>query len=227
MRFLIILLFMNGVTVNQDWANLNKYKKQNSKLGPPKINGNRIVFMGNSITESWSELYPEYFFEKDYINRGIGGQTTPQMLIRFRADVIDLKPKIVVILAGTNDIAGNTGPATVKMITDNIISMAELARSNRIHVILSSILPAADYPWNPGLDPPEKIKVVNYVLKKYANQNSLTYLDYYTSMVDNNNELKKKYTYDGVHPNKKGYELMSILADQAISETLQLILKNQ
>ena len=183
--------------------------------------------MGNSITESWSELYPEYFFEKDYINRGIGGQTTPQMLIRFRADVIDLKPKIVVILAGTNDIAGNTGPATVKMITDNIISMAVLARSNRIHVILSSILPAADYPWNPGLNPPEKIKAVNYVLKKYANQNSLTYLDYYTSMVDNNNELKKKYTYDGVHPNKKGYELMSILADQAISETLQLILKNQ
>ena len=156
-----------------------------------------------------------------------GGQTTPQMLVRFRADVIDLKPKIVVILAGTNDIAGNTGPATVKMITDNIISMAVLARSNRIHVILSSILPAADYPWNAGLNPPEKIKAVNYVLKKYANQNSLTYLDYYTSMVDNNNELKKKYTYDGVHPNKKGYELMSILADQAISETLQLILKNQ
>ena len=140
MRILVLLLFMNGITMTQDWANLNKYKKQNSKLGPPKINGNRIVFMGNSITESWSELYPEYFSEKDYINRGIGGQTTPQMLIRFREDVIDLKPKIVVILAGTNDIAGNTGPATVKMITDNIISMAELARSNRIHVILSSIL---------------------------------------------------------------------------------------
>ena len=218
---------MNGVTMTQDWANLNKYKKQNFKLGPPKISGNRIVFMGNSITEDWSSIYPQYFSENDYINRGISSQTTPQMLIRFKADVIDLKPIIVVILAGTNDIAGNTGPATVKMITDNIISMAELATSNNIRVILSSIPPADDYPWSPGKNPPKKIIAVNTVLKKYANQNSLTYLDYYTSMVDNNNELKKKYTYDGVHPNKKGYELMSILADQAISETLQLILKNQ
>ena len=227
MRFLIILLFMNGVTVNQDWANLNKYKKQNSKLGPPKINGNRIVFMGNSITESWSELYPEYFFEKDYINRGIGGQTTPQMLIRFRADVIDLKPKIVVILAGTNDIAGNTGPATVKMITDNIISMAELARSNRIHVILSSILPAADYPWNPGFNPPEKITAVNYILKKYTERNGITYLDYYSSMVTSNKGLNKEYTYDGVHPNRSGYKLMSDLADKAISKTLGIIGKSE
>ena len=227
MRILVLLLFMNGITMTQDWANLNKYKKQNSKLGPPKINGNRIVFMGNSITESWSELYPEYFFEKDYINRGIGGQTTPQMLIRFRADVIDLKPKIVVILAGTNDIAGNTGPATVKMITDNIISMAVLARSNRIHVILSSILPAADYPWNAGLNPPEKIKAVNYVLKKYAERNGTTYLDYYSSMVTSDKGLKKEYTYDGVHPNRSGYELMSKLADQIILEVLHLMQDNE
>jgi len=227
MRILVFLLFMNGITMTQDWANLNKYKKQNSKLGPPKINGNRIVFMGNSITESWSELYPEYFSEKDYINRGIGGQTTPQMLIRFREDVIDLKPKIVVILAGTNDIAGNTGPATVKMITDNIISMAELARSNRIHVILSSILPTADYPWNPGLNPPEKIAAVNNIMKKYTERNSITYLDYYSSMVTSNKGLKKEYTYDGVHPNRSGYKLMSSLADKAISETLDLIGKSE
>jgi lysophospholipase L1-like esterase len=149
------------------------------------------------------------------------------MLIRFRADVIDLKPKIVVILAGTNDIAGNTGPTTVKMITDNIISMAELARSDRIHVILSSILPAADYPWNPGFNPPEKITAVNYILKKYTERNGITYLDYYSSMVTSNKGLKKKYTYDGVHPNRSGYKLMSGLADKAISETLDLIGKSE
>ena len=223
MRLLIILLFMNGVTMNQDWANLNKYKKQNSELAPPKIKRNRIVFMGNSITESWSELYPEYFSGKDYINRGISGQTTPQMLIRFRADVIDLKPRIVIILAGTNDIAGNTGPTTVKMITDNIISMAELAINNKIHVILSSILPVADYPWSPGLNPPEKITAINNIIKNYAQHHGMTYLDYYSLMVTSDKGLITEYTYDGVHPNRSGYKLMSRLADKAISETLNLI----
>ena len=223
MRILVLLLFMNGITITQDWANLNKYKKQNSKLGPPKINGNRIVFMGNSITESWSELYPEYFSEKDYINRGIGGQTTPQMLIRFRGDVIDLKPKIVVILAGTNDIAGNTGPASIKMITDNIMSMAELAIKNKIHVILSSVLPAVGYPWKPGINPVGKIIAVNNIMKKYTERNSITYLDYYSSMVTTNNALKQEYTYDGVHPNRSGYELMSKLADQIIFDSLKLM----
>ena len=214
---------MNGVIPSQDWANLNKYKKQNVKLGPPKENENRIVFFGNSITESWSELYLEYFSGKDYINRGIGGQTTPQMLIRFRADVIDLQPKIVIILAGTNDIAGNTGPASIKMITDNIMSMAELAINNKIHVILSSILPAAGYPWKPEIDPVGKILAVNNIMKTYAEKNRISYLDYYSSMVTTNKALKKEYTYDGVHPNRSGYELMSKLADQIILDSLKLM----
>ena len=222
-RLLIIFLVMNGVIPSQDWANLNKYKKQNSKLGPPKENENRIVFFGNSITESWSELYPEYFSGKDYINRGISSQTTPQMLIRFRADVIDLQPKIVIILAGTNDIAGNTGPASIKMITDNIMSMAELAINNKIHVILSSILPAAGYPWKPEIDPVGKILAVNNIMKTYAENNRISYLDYYSSMVTTNKALKKEYTYDGVHPNRSGYELMSKLADQIILDSLKLM----
>jgi len=222
-RLLIIFLVMNGVIPSQDWANLNKYKKQNAKLGPPKENENRIVFFGNSITESWSELYPEYFSGKDYINRGISSQTTPQMLIRFRADVIDLQPKIVIILAGTNDIAGNTGPASIKMITDNIMSMAELAINNKIHVILSSILPAAGYPWKPEIDPVGKILAVNNIMKTYAENNRISYLDYYSSMVTTNKVLKKEYTYDGVHPNRSGYELMSKLADQIILDSLKLM----
>jgi len=222
-RLLIIFLVMNGVIPSQDWANLNKYKKQNAKLGPPKENENRIVFFGNSITESWSELYPEYFSGKDYINRGISSQTTPQMLIRFRADVIDLQPKIVIILAGTNDIAGNTGPASIKMITDNIMSMAELAINNKIHVILSSILPAAGYPWKPEIDPVGKILAVNNIMKTYAENNRISYLDYYSSMVTTNKALKKEYTYDGVHPNRSGYELMSKLADQIILDSLKLM----
>ena len=128
-----------------DWANLARYKDDNLKVGLLKKDERRVVFMGDSITEEWSNLYPEYFTEKGYINRGIGGQTTPQMLIRFKPDVVDLKPEIVVILAGTNDIAGNTGPSNAKMITDNIFSMAEIAKAYQMKVVLSSILPV--YEW--------------------------------------------------------------------------------
>ncbi|MEN8125177.1 MAG: SGNH/GDSL hydrolase family protein [Bacteroidota bacterium] len=204
----------------QDWANSNHFKTENEKLGKPKTNENRIVFMGNSITESWGSMSPEFFSGKPYINRGIGGQTTPQMLIRFRPDVIDLKPKVVVILAGTNDIAGNTGPATLKMISDNIFSMAELAKTNGIKVILSSILPAFDYPWKPGLQPAEKIIRLNELIKNYAIRNGIEYLDYHSSMSDQRNGLKDEYTYDGVHPNKKGYQVMAPLAEEAIKNVL-------
>ena len=181
-----ILIFLSLVAcssekklVEQDWPNLKYYRSKNLKLGSPSKSEKRVVFMGNSITEGWPTLQPEFFESKSYINRGISGQTTPQMLIRFRQDVIDLKPKLVLILAGINDIAGNTGPSNVTMITNNIISMAELANSNKIKVIICSILPAKDFPWNPGMNPPPKILNVNQILRSYALANGMVYLDYY------------------------------------------------
>jgi len=189
--------------------------------GLPEKGKQRVVFMGDSITEEWSNLYPGYFDTKGYINRGIGGQTTPQMLIRFKPDVIDLEPDIVVILAGTNDIAGNTGPSNVKMITDNIFSMAELARAHQIKVVLSSILPVFEYEWAKEIkDVPATIDSVNDELKKYVNDHGLVYLDYFSSMVDERKGLNKDYTYDGVHPNQDGYILMSSLAEKVLSRLL-------
>ena len=165
---------------NLDWPNLSRYQDENRSVGLPEKGKQRVVFMGDSITEEWSNLYPDYFDTKGYINRGIGGQTTPQMLIRFKPDVIDLEPDIVVILAGTNDIAGNTGPSNVKMITDNIFSMAELARAHQIKVVLSSILPVFEYEWAKEIkDVPATIDSVNDELKKYVNDHGLVYLDYF------------------------------------------------
>ncbi|MGB3152042.1 MAG: SGNH/GDSL hydrolase family protein, partial [Maribacter sp.] len=155
-----------------------------------------------------------------YINRGISGQTTPQMLLRFRQDVIDLKPEIVVILAGTNDIAGNTGPSTLEMISDNIKGMAELAHANGIKVILSSTLPAYDYPWKPGMEPADKIIALNKMIKTYAEANNHIYLDYFSAMVDDRNGLPKKYAEDEVHPTTEGYKVMEPLVEQAISKAL-------
>ena len=204
-----------------DWANLARYEDDNLKVGLPKKDERRVVFMGDSITEDWSNLYPDYFDTEGYINRGIGGQTTPQMLIRFKPDVIDLEPDIVVILAGTNDIAGNTGPSNVKMITDNIFSMAELARAHQIKVVLSSILPVFEYEWAKEIkDVPATIDSVNDELKKYVNDHGLVYLDYFSSMVDERKGLNKDYTYDGVHPNQDGYILMSSLAQKVLSRLI-------
>ncbi len=220
-KFILIAIIMIESTIAQDWANLNRFKNENDSLGVPSATENRVVFMGNSITEGWSQFCPEFFEGKPYINRGIGGQTTPQMLLRFRQDVINLKPKVVIILAGTNDIAGNTGPSTLQMIMDNIISMSELAISNNIKVILSSVIPAFDYPWNPGLNPNEKIPKLNNMIKRYAESMNIYYLDYFSEMVDEQNGLKESLTYDGVHPNKLGYEVMAPLADEAIKITLE------
>ena len=204
-----------------DWPNLSRYQDENRSVGLPEKGKQRVVFMGDSITEEWSNLYPDYFDTKGYINRGIGGQTTPQMLIRFKPDVIDLEPDIVVILAGTNDIAGNTGPSNVKMITDNIFSMAELARAHQIKVVLSSILPVFEYEWAKEIkDVPATIDSVNDELKKYVNDHGLVYLDYFSSMVDERKGLNKDYTYDGVHPNQDGYILMSSLAEKVLSRLL-------
>ncbi len=218
---LLLCIFMQEISHAQDWANLNRFKEENTKLGLPLKGEKRIVFMGNSITQGWSEICPEFFDGKPYINRGISGQTTPQMLVRFRADVIALKPSVVVILAGTNDIAGNTGPSTLEMIADNIFSMAELAKANGIKVVLSSVLPAFDYPWKPGLNPAEKIAALNGMIKSYAKKNKIIYIDYYTSMVDERKGLKKEYSENGVHPNKAGYEVMAPLAEDAIKKALK------
>jgi len=206
---------------NSDWANLGYYEKRNRELGFPDENEKRIVFMGDSITEEWGNLYPEFFSGNYYINRGIGGQTTPQMLIRFKPDAIDLNPHAIIILAGTNDIAGNTGPSTVKMITDNIFSMAELAIAYEIKVILSSILPVYQYPWvDDVLDPPSSIDSINSKIKEYVENKGLVYLDYYSSMVDDRKGLKLDFTGDGVHPNEAGYRVMSAIAGEIISQVL-------
>ncbi|MBK8290436.1 MAG: SGNH/GDSL hydrolase family protein [Flammeovirgaceae bacterium] len=184
-------------------------------------NENRVVFMGNSITEGWSKLDKSFWDGKPYINRGISGQTTPQMVLRFQQDVIDLKPKVVVILAGTNDIAGNTGPMTLEQTRDNIIAMAQLANANRIQVVISSVIPAFDYPWKPGLEPAEKIVVLNKMLKEYASKSKIVYLDYFSAMADERNGLRKGLGDDGVHPNLDGYKIMAPLAEKAIAEALQ------
>ncbi len=212
---------MGGTLQAQDWANLNKYQNDNASLKPVESGQKRIVFMGDSITEFWSVLSPDFFIGKPYINRGISGQTTPQMLIRFRADVIALNPSIVIIMAGTNDIAGNTGPSTLEMITDNIFSMAELAKAHQIKVILCSVLPAYDFPWKLGSFPAEKMVTLNKMIQQYADANDILYLDYYSSMVNEQKGLNVAFSGDGVHPNKTGYEVMGPLVEKGIEKVLE------
>lgn len=216
--YLSILIFMNLFeTVDaQDWANLSRYRTENDAL-TNLPDTERVVFMGNSITEGWVSAMPEFFRDNAYIGRGISGQTTPQMLLRFRQDVIALKPRVVMILAGTNDIAGNTGPATLEMIEDNIYSMAELAKVHGIEPVLCSVLPAYDYSWRPGLQPADKIVELNRRLKAYAENNNLIYCDYFTPMADHQNGMKTMYSEDGVHPNREGYEVMVPIAKKAIA----------
>lgn len=204
----------------KDWPNLKKYRTENTQLINQE-NYPRVVFMGNSITEGWGNADPAFFENNDFVNRGISGQTTPQMLIRFMPDVVDLRPKVVVILAGTNDIAGNTGFSSVKMITDNLKAMAQLAQANNIEVVLSSILPVHEYPWRPELAPIGKIIEINQWMENYAAEHDHIYLDYYSHMIDDKKGLMAKYSEDGVHPNKKGYDLMEPLVLQAISKALK------
>src|SRR5215510_8160112 len=205
----------------KDWPNLARYRDADSQVPPPTPGESRVLFMGDSITDGWGRKYGKFFPGKPYINRGISGQTTPQMLIRLRPDVIALRPAVVVILAGTNDIAGNTGPTTLEAIEDNLVSMAELARANGIRVVLASVLPVCDYikPQTPRR-PPEKIVALNAWIKDYAAKNGLIYLDYYSAMLDDNKMLKQDLTYDGLHPNDAGYEVMGPLAEKAILAAL-------
>jgi lysophospholipase L1-like esterase len=207
--------------MRNDWASLQRYRQANDSLPPPAPGERRVVFMGNSITDSWARYFPQMFPGKPYIGRGISSQTTPQMLVRFRQDVVALKPAVVVILAGTNDIAGNTGPSTLEMIEDNLMSMTELARANGIRVVLSSVLPVYDYPWRPGLQPAPKIMALNAWMKAYAARAGVVYLDYFSAMADERQGLKGDLTRDGVHPTEAGYRVMAPLAEKAIAEALR------
>ena len=208
----------NGDMINEDWANLSYYKEENLKLVREGTKEG-IIFMGDSITEEWGRIMPEFFSNKQYINRGIGGQTTPQMLIRFRQDVIDLNPEAVVILAGTNDIAGNTGPSSVKMIIDNLMSMAEIASKHNIQVFMSSILPVFTYPWNKSIiEPFKKIAEINNFMKDFSNRENLVYVDYHSHMVDSRPGLKLELTTDEVHLNQAGYIVMSKIVKRVIRD---------
>lgn len=211
-----------------DWSYLAKFREANALLPPPSPGETRVVFMGDSITEGWgmkatatSPARGEFFPGKPYINRGISGQTTPQMLVRFRQDVILLKPKVVVLLAGTNDIAENTGKETMEEIAGNITSMVELAHANGIRVVLCSVLPASEFSWHKGLEPAPKIKVLNAWMKDYAAKNGCVYVDYYSPMSNSEGGLKAELSPDGVHPNKAGYDIMAPLAEAGIAEALR------
>ena len=215
--------YQRSVDVRQrnDWANLARYRDANASLGAPKAGEARVVFMGNSITDAWAKSFPAMFPGKPYVGRGISGQTTPQMLVRFRQDVIALQPKVVVILAGINDIAGNSGPATQAMIADNLMSMTEIAKANGIRVVLSSVLPAYDFPWRRGIGPAPKVVALNAWIKCYAAQAGAVYLDYHGAMADARGGLSAEMAADGVHPTEAGYRLMAPLAEAAIQEALR------
>ncbi|MGH9610125.1 MAG: SGNH/GDSL hydrolase family protein [Bryobacteraceae bacterium] len=204
----------------QDWPDLARYRAADKKLESVKAE-NRVVFLGDSITDGWGRRKGSVFFPgKPYLNRGISGQTTPQMLVRFQQDVVDLKPKVVVILAGTNDIAGNTGPSTNKQIEDNFKSMVAIAKQNHIKVVLASLTPARAYPWRPGVHPVQRILALNAWIKQEAAQNGLVFLDYFSAMAGSQDGMKPDLTVDGVHPNAKGYRVMAPLAEKAIRKAL-------
>ena len=219
--FMSILSFISLQLNAQDWANLKGYQNENAALTAPAKGENRVVFMGNSITQGWKETHPNFFSENPFIDRGISGQTTPQMLIRFRQDVIALQPKVVVILAGTNDIAGNTGPSTLEMIMDNLSSMADVANANKIKVILCSVLPAYDYPWKKGMEPNIKIPKLNKMIKAYCEKKGFYYLDFFSKMNDGNNGMINELTTDGVHCTAKGYDKMESMVKPAIVNVLK------
>ena len=203
----------------QDWPDLARYRDDDAKIVASGAVDGRVVFMGDSITDFWGRTRGKFFPGKPYVNRGISGQTTPQMLIRFRPDVINLKPSVVVILAGTNDIAGNTGPESLADIENNLASMAQLAQANNIKVVFSAVMPVCDYiKPQTARRPPEQIIALNAWIKEYAAKNNAIYLDYYSAMLDDHKMLKQELTYDGLHPNDAGYEVMSDLAAAAIAK---------
>ncbi|MDR2953937.1 MAG: SGNH/GDSL hydrolase family protein [Prevotella sp.] len=214
-------IFANAQKFNE-MINLKKYEKQNAELPAPTKKEKRVVFIGNSITEGWVHNRPDFFKNNNYIGRGISGQTSPQLLSRFREDVINLKPKAVVINIGTNDIAENTGPYDFEFTLGNIKSMAELAKANKIKVILSSVTPAGSYGWRRDIqNVPEKIMALNKAIKEYAIANKFPYIDYFEVMHDENMALKSNFGDDGVHPNQEGYAVMEEAAQKAIKKVVK------
>jgi len=213
----------------RDFSQLARYRDANRALAPAAASEKRVVFMGDSITDAWAAQprYGPFFSGKPYVGRGISGQTTPQMLVRFRPDVIDLKPKAVVILAGTNDIAGNTGPMTNEDIQRNIESMSELAKVHNIKVVLASITPTSAYHTpergvpQTTTRPMDRIRALNAWMKTYADANGHVYLDYFSAMVDQAGLMKSELTADDLHPNAAGYAIMAPLAEAAIQRALR------
>jgi lysophospholipase L1-like esterase len=204
----------------RDWAQMGRYRA--ADLALPPTQAGRVVFFGDSITDFWAQNGGTFFPGKPYVNRGISGQTTSQMLVRMQQDVVDLHPVAVVILAGTNDIAGNTGPSTQGMIEDNFRSMVEIAKANGIRVVLSSVLPVARYPWQPSVtDTAAKVEALNAWIKGYCAKEGLTYLDYWSAMAGPDGGMKPGISIDGVHPNAAGYAIMEPLAEKALAETLK------
>lgn len=199
---------------------MEKYAADNAKIGAAVKGEKRVVFMGNSITEGWKIEDPGLFANNAFVNRGISGQTTPQMLLRFRADVINLQPKAVVILAGINDIAENTGPITLDQVMDNIRSMTQLAISNKIKVILCSVLPANKFPWRQEILPADKVIALNQMISNYCKEKKIAFVDYYTAMVDDKKGLDEKYGNDGVHPTLAGYKKMQEILMPVLKKVL-------
>lgn len=225
LTFLVLLLMQcpaySQSVQSSPWVNYQKYAQANKELPAPGPAEERVVFMGNSITEFWAKRDSSFFADNGYIDRGISGQVTSQMLLRFRQDVVDLKPALVVILAGTNDIAENAGPISLRHIMDNIVSMTQLAEANNIKVILCSVTPAFDFPWHKGLHPADTIVKLNSMIESYCVEHDIPYVNYYSKMVDDRGGIIKSYTIDGVHPNHEGYEVMDSLVQKEIKVVLQ------
>ena len=203
-----------------DFPQLAYYRDRNAQLAPPAPGEQRVVFFGDSITEGWARHWDTFFANKPYIDRGISGQTSEQMVLRFHQDVVDLHPAVVILLAGTNDVAENTGPMTPQMTLNDFRAMLEMARANNIKLVVCSILPAGDFWWHPGLNPAPKIRALNQQLKAWADSEHLIWVDYYTPMADENGGLKAALSPDGVHPNQAGYAIMAPLAESAIAKVL-------
>jgi lysophospholipase L1-like esterase len=223
--FFLYLIFVSSLVQSQqrpvnmnEWLQLSRYEKDNQRIRQQAPNKKRVVFMGNSITEQWSVYDSAFFIRNLYINRGISGQTTSQMLLRFREDVLELKPAVVVLLAGINDIAENAGPYSSVNTFGNIQSMAELAKANGIKVVLCSVLPALSFKWRPEIKPVDKILHLNTLIRNYCNTNAIPYVDYYSALADSQKGLPKDYSYDGVHPNLNGYKRMAPLVEAAIQK---------
>lgn len=207
---------------DRDWGGINRYARENSELPAPAKDEHRVVFLGNSITQHWYEFHPDFFKGNNYLGRGISGQTSYQFLVRFREDVINLQPEVVVINAGTNDCAENTGPFNLDNTFGNIVSMVELARANGIKVILSSVLPSSGFGWNPGVtDAADRIAALNDKISRYATENDIPYVDYYTAMVAGpDRALNPAYTNDGVHPTPAGYDVMEAIVKPVVDRVI-------